>query len=262
MKKRIVVTLAALCCAQAGQAMAQEQAAQAQPPAAVAPASTGAAATPETPPAAPHPTCELHVFPTENYIGFNSGLLSGFGVVGALADEATHKDRVATVKDLMKDYLGPEIQLAELEKVNYRIRLGVQDYKVIIEPPTPSADAVKADPELKAKVKALNADLKAGKRITASTNPCYAEFLLVSVFYFKAMMYGSNLLVGTQFRDFSKGGAPIISIGAVKNPLEVFPPKSADKVDAAKAELRDAFAKDFLEWADKKLKEDKSAPAK
>lgn len=203
--------------------------------------------------------CELHVFPTENYIGFNSGLLSGFGIVGAVADQEAHKGRVATVKDLMKDYLGPDIQLAELEKINYRTRLGVQDWKVIIEPPTPSNEAVKADPALKAKVKALNADLKAGKRITASTNPCYAEFLLVSVFYFKAMMYGSNLLVGTQFRDFSKGGAPIISIGAVKNPLEVFPPKTPDMVEPAKAELRDAFAKDFIEWTEKKLKDDKAA---
>lgn len=227
----------------AGAAMAQDQ----------GPA-TGALA-----PSDPAPTCELHVFPTENYIGFNSGLLTGFGIVGAVADAEVHKDRVATVKDLMKDYLGPEVQLAELEKINYRARLGVADYKVMIEPPTPSADAVKADPELKAKIKALNADLKAGKRLTASTNPCYAEFLLVSVFYFKAMMYGSNLLVGTQFRDFSKGGAPVISIGAVKNPLEVFPPKSPDQVEAAKAELRDAFAKDFSEWADKKLKEAKPA---
>lgn len=214
--------------------------------------------TPEAPKAAAE-QCELHVFPTENYIGFNSGLLTGFGVVGALADQSAHKNRVATVKELMKDYLGPEVQLAELEKVNYRERLGVGSYRVIIEPPTPSADDVKADPALKAKVKALNADLKAGKRITASTNPCYAEFLLVSVFYFKAMMYGSNLLVGTQFRDFTKGSTPLISIGAVKNPLEVFPPKTPEAVEPAKAELRDAFAKDFLEWADKKLKESGSS---
>ncbi|MDF8334041.1 hypothetical protein [Novosphingobium cyanobacteriorum] len=237
---------AALCLVHAGNAAAQEQAAAAPQDAAAAPAADA-------------PGCELHVFPTENYIGFNSGLLSGLGPIGAVADMDAHKGRVATVKELMKDYLGPEIQLQELEKVNYRAKLGVENYRVIIEPPTPSADAVKADPALKARVKALNADLKAGKRITASTNPCYAEFLLVSVFYFKAMMYGSNLLVGTQFRDFSKGGAPMISIGAVKNPLENFPPKTPEMVEAAKAELRDAFAKDFVEWTEKKLKVDRAA---
>ncbi|MFN3455999.1 MAG: hypothetical protein ACK4Z8_00305 [Novosphingobium sp.] len=244
MKAGIGLAMAALCLAQGQVAMAQDGA-------------TGPVVAPAEP--AAKQECELHVFPTENYIGFNSGLLSGFGIVGAVADQEVHKDKVASVNSLMKDYLGPDIQLAELEKINYRTRLGVQDWKVIIEPPTPSNEAVKADPALKAKIKALNADLKAGKRITASTNPCYAEFLLVSVFYFKAMMYGSNLLVGTQFRDFSKGGAPIISIGAVKNPLEVFPPKTAENVEAAKAELRDAFAKDFIEWTEKKLKDDKAA---
>lgn len=248
MRNSVKFNLAALCLLQTTMASAQQVPAA---PATVAPPASADASA-----------CELHVFPTENYVGFNSGLLSGFGIVGSLADEASHKNRVATVKDLMKDYLGPDIQLAELEKINFRKRLGVEGYRVIIEPPTPSADDVKVDPALKAKVKLLNADLKAGKRITASTNPCYAEFLLVSVFYFKAMMYGSNLLVGTQFRDFSKGGPPVISIGAVKNPLEVFPPKTPEAVEAAKAELREAFAKDFLEWADKKLKDDKSAAAK
>ncbi|MBA4086858.1 MAG: hypothetical protein C0491_03515 [Novosphingobium sp.] len=235
--------MAALCLAQGQVAMAQD--------------GTAATAAASVEPAAKQ-ECELHVFPTENYIGFNSGLLSGFGIVGAVADQEVHKNKVASVNSLMKDYLGPDIQLAELEKINYRARLGVQDWKVIIEPPTPSNEAVRADPELKAKVKLLNADLKAGRRITSSTNPCYAEFVLLSVFYFKAMMYGSNLLVGTQFRDFSKGGAPVISIGAVKNPLEVFPPKTRENVEAAKAELREAFAKDFIEWADKKLKDDKA----
>jgi hypothetical protein len=250
MRIKLTACLAAICLTQASQAMAQDGAPAPQ---------AGTTATPAADASAP--VCELHVFPTENYLGFNSGLLSGFGIVGAVADQSVHKNRVATVKELMKDYLGPDIQLAELEKVNYRKRLGVEHYRVIIQPPTPSADDVKADPALKAKIKLLNADLKAGKRITASTNPCYAEFILTSVFYFKAMMYGSNLLVGTQFRDFSKGTTPVTSLGAVKNPLETFPPKSPEMVETAKAELRDAFAKDFLEWADKKLKDDMARPA-
>lgn len=247
MKFKAISLLTAIGLLQANPAFAQEQA----PPVAseVAPAPPPEAAA-----------CELHVFPTENYIGFNSGLLSGFGALGAVADMASHKGRVATVKDLMKEYLGPEVQLAELEKLDYISKLGVSGYRVIVEPPTPSGEAVKADPALKAKVKAFNADLKAGKRATTSTAPCYAELLFFSVFYHKAMMYGSNLFVGTQFRDFSKGGLPIVSSGAVKNPLEAFPPKSADMVDAAKAELREAFAKDFVEWAEKKLKDTPAKP--
>lgn len=197
--------------------------------------------------------CELHVWPTNNYIGFNSGLLSGFGIVGALVDEAAHENRVKSVKDLMRDYLGPEIQLAELEKVGYRTVLGKQDYRLIIQEPTPFNEDLKGNPELKAKVKVINAKIKSGERLTDSKAPCYAEFLILNVFYHKAMMYGSNLFVGTLFRDYSGGGAPRVSSGAVKNPLEDFPPKSPDMVEKAQAELRDAFGRDFVEWSEKKL---------
>ena len=199
--------------------------------------------------------CELHVFPTENYLGFNSGLLSGFGFVGAVADIAAHEGRVKNVRELMKDYLGPDIQVEELIKLGFQKRLGLSgDYRLIIEQPMPSADDAKADMAVQANVKRINADIKAGKRLTTSTNPCYGELILFSIFYHKAAMYGSNLFVPTMFRDFSGGASvPVTSKGAVKNPLENFPPKAADMVEPAKAELRDAFARDFTEWTEKKL---------
>lgn len=199
------------------------------------------------------PACELHVWPTQNYLGFNSGLLSGFGIVGAVADMSAHKDRVATVKELMADYLGPEIQLEELNKIGINQTLKLTDYRIVVEPATPAYDEAKLHPEIKAAAKALNARIKGGQRLTESTNPCYAELLITYVMYHKAMMYGSNLFVGTLFRDFSAGGKVVQSAGAVKNPLGVFPPTSNETVAPAKAELRDAFAKDFVEWSQKKL---------
>ena len=206
-------------------------------------------------PPAEAPACELHVFPTDNFLGFNSGLLSGFGLIGAVADEAAHKGHVTTVKELMADYLGPKIQVEELDKVGILKTLKLANYRIIVEPPTPSHDDVKADPTVKAATKALNAKLKAGQRLTDSTAPCYGELVLTFVMYHKAMLYGSNLFVGTMYRDFGgPGGAVRQSTGAVKNPLGTFPPKSPDMVEPAKAELRDAFEKDFTEWSQKKLK--------
>ncbi len=230
----------------ASPALAQETA-----PTAAEPAATQAA----TPPAEAAPACELHVWPTDNYVGINTGLLSGFGALGAVADIAAHDGRVKTVKDLMRDYLGPDIQIEELNRQNFKVRLGKADYAVIIEEPTPFNEDLKNNPELKAKVKAMNAKLKSGERLTASTNACYAEFLTTMIFYHKAMMYGSNLFTGFVFRDYAgqPGNKPKQSVGAVKNPLENFPPKTPEMVDAAKAELRDAFAKDFVEWSEKKL---------
>lgn len=199
------------------------------------------------------PACELHIWPTVSYSGVNTGLLSGFGVIGAIADDASHKNRVATVKDLMAEFLPPDVQIAELEKVGLLQKLNLKDYQVIVHEPTPSAEAVKADEALKAATKIFNTKLKSNQRLTNSTADCYAEFILTDIFYHKAMMYGSNLFVSMTFRDFNNPNAVRRSFGAVKNPLEHFPPKSPEMADAAKAELLTAYAQDFIEWSEKKL---------
>lgn len=198
--------------------------------------------------------CELHVWPTENYIGIQMGLLSGFGIVGAVADVAAHDGRVKTVKDLMREYLGPEVQMEELNKLGIQKTLQLQDYKVIVEVPTPFNEDLKTNPELKAKVKAMNAKIKAGERLTDSKHPCYAELITTHIFYHKAMMYGSNLFTGWIYREFGdKPKATKTSTGQVKNPLEDFPPKTPEMVEKAKIELRDAYSKDFVEYVAKKV---------
>jgi len=67
-------------------------------------------------------------------------------------------------------------------------------------------------------------------------------------------MYGSNLFTGWRYRAFGDKQAPIKeATGQVKNPLENFPPKTPEMVEPAKAELRDAYAKDFVEYVEKKV---------
>ena len=206
------------------------------------------------PVAAEGPVCELHVWPTDNYIGIQMGLLSGFGALGAVADMAAHDGRVRTVKDLMRDYLGPDIQMAELNRIGLLKTLKLpENYRIVVEEPTPFNEDLKDNPALKAKVKEMNATIKANRRLSASQSPCYAELITTHIFYHKAMMYGSNLFTGWIYRDF--GDRPIarkVGTGQVKNPLEVFPPKDAASVEAAKAELRDAYARDFVEYVEKK----------
>lgn len=199
-------------------------------------------------------TCELHVWPTQNYIGINTGLLSGFGAIGAIADMAAHDGRVKTVKDHMADYLGPDIQIAELNKIGVTDALKLRGYRVVVQEAFPTNEDLKSNPELKAKVKAIKAKIKAKQRLTDSKNPCYAELITTHIFYHKAMMYGSNLFTGWTYREFGdKPVATKVASGQVKNPLEHFPPKTADKIDAAKAELRDAYSKDFVEYVQKKV---------
>lgn len=183
------------------------------------------------------------------------GLLSGFGLVGALADQEVHKGKVQTVKDLMREYLGPDVQLQELNRMDILKTLKLPaDYRIIIEAPTPFNEDLKDNPELKAKVKAMNATIKAKKRLTDSKSKCYAELITTHIFYHKAMMYGSNLFTGWIYRDFKdKVVAPANYTGQVKNPLEDFPPKTTEDIEKAKVELRDAYSKDFLEYVDKKV---------
>lgn len=198
--------------------------------------------------------CELHVWPTENYLGINLGILSGFGIVGAVADIEAHKGRVATVKDLMREYLGPDVQMAELEKMGIQKTLKLSDYRIVLEPPTPFNEDLKTVPGLKEKVKAMNARIKAGDRLSDSKHPCYAELITTHIFYHKAMMYGSNLFTGWIYREFpATGKATKTATGQVKNPLENFPPKTPEMVEAAKLELRDAYSKDFAEYVEKKV---------
>jgi len=200
--------------------------------------------------------CELHVWPTENYLGISSGLLSGFGALGALADHSAHKGKVQTVKDLMRDYLGPQVQMEELRKADVAAALGLNGYRIVEEAPTPSGEDTKDDPARKAAIKDMNAKLKSGARLTASTAPCYAELVGLQIFYHKAMMYGSNLFAGWTFRDFGRAGTgtPKAYGGSVKNPLEDFPPKTPNKVESARVEIRDAYAKDFVEYVRKKVR--------
>ena len=206
------------------------------------------------PQAVPAAKCELHVWPTENYIGINMGLLSGFGIVGAVADVEAHKGRVQTVKDLMREYLGPDVQMAELNRIGIEKTLKLSDYSIVVQPATPFNEDLKTNPELKVKVKAMNARIKAGQRLSDSKHPCYAELITTHIFYHKAMMYGSNLFTGWIYREFGdKPLATKTATGQVKNPLEDFPPKAADKIEAAKLELRDAYSKDFVEYVAKKV---------
>lgn len=131
--------------------------------------------------------CELHIWPTENYIGVNTGVLSGFGIIGTLADRGAHKNRVASVKEYMREYLGPDVQMDDLRKANVAATLGLAGYRIVVEAPMPSKEDMKKGPAVKALAKAMDAKLKSGQRLSTSTAPCYAELVGTNIFYHKAV---------------------------------------------------------------------------
>ena len=201
-------------------------------------------------------TCELHIWPTGNYEGQHSGGMVMFGLIGAVIDQANSKGKVATVKELMHDYLPPEAQVDALRGADVAGTLGLTGYTIVVEPAVPSDAAAKADPAIKAALRTMDAKLRKGERLSAATTPCYAELVGGDLLYVKKPLVGTNLFAKWTFRDFGQSGAgmPRSFSGQVKNPLAVFPAKTPDQVDAARADLRDAYAKGFAEYVAKKVR--------
>ncbi|WP_294320511.1 hypothetical protein [uncultured Sphingomonas sp.] len=201
-------------------------------------------------------TCELHIWPSEDYFGMKmSGVGMFGGALGGLIDHVANKGKVATITDLMHDDLSPEAQVVALRAADVTGMLGLTGYTIVVEPPVPSHAAAKADPAVRQALRTMQASLKSGKRLSNATTPCYAELVGGELFYVKKPLVGTNLFAKWTFRDFGRGGGakPRSFPGQVKNPLAVFPAKAADQVDAARADLRDAYAKDFAEYVAKKV---------
>jgi len=179
------------------------------------------------------PGCELHVFPTLEGQAMTTGWLSGFGVIGAVADAAKNKDRNASEAEYLKEALGPKMQVEALETVDLPSALKLPPSKVIFE--TPIADR--------------NITTKAATRLSTSTAPCYAELIVTQNFYTKRAIYGRSLNNRFIFKDFRDGKMKANLVkGRGGNGLSYFPPKTTDETDVAEKELRDVFDKNFIEF--------------
>jgi hypothetical protein len=202
-------------------------------PVAAAPETT-AAPLAAAPVAAPAPTCELHVFPTIEGKAMTTTMLSGFGIIGAIADAAANKDRNISEAEYLKEALGPRLQIEALKSVDLIGNLKLQPSQIIFE--TPIADR--------------NITTKVQARLSSSTAPCYAELIVTQNFYTKKAIYGRSLNNRFIFKDF-RGGKTTADLvkGRGGNGLSHFPPKTTDETEVAEQDLREAFAKNFVEFA-------------
>lgn len=191
-----------------------------------------AAAT--APVAAPAPACELRVFPTLEGQAMTTGWLVGFGIVGSIADSAVNKDRNINEAAYLKEALGPRLQIEALKSIDLPAALKLPPSQVIFE--TPIADR--------------KITTAAQTRLSSSTAPCYAELIITQNFYRKAAIYGRSLNNRFIFKDFRDGKTKAALVkGRGGNGLSLFPPKTTDETEGAEKELREAFTKNFLEYA-------------
>lgn len=183
---------------------------------------------------APAPTCELHIFPTLEGQAMTTGWLSGFGIVGAVADAASNKDRNISEAEYLKEALGPQMQIDALNSINLVEALKLPPSQIIYE--TPIADR--------------KVTTKAPTRLSASKAPCYVELVITQNFYTKKAIYGRSLNNRFIVKDFRTGKDQAALVkGRGGNGLSFFPPKTTDETEAAEKDLREAFVKNFLEYA-------------
>ncbi len=214
----------------ASQGLTQDTAPSTEAPV-VAPAPVEAAAV--TPPAS-QPICELHVFPTLEGQAQTTGWLIGFGMVGAIADAAAHKDNNINDAEYLKNALGPQFQVTAMKSIDLVKALKLPDgTQVIFE--TPISDR--------------GITTKAKTRLTSSSASCYAELIVTQNFYKKAAIYGRSLNNRFIFKDFRNGKTQAELVkGRGGNGLSHFPPETAADRQAADEDLRNAFSKNFLEY--------------
>ncbi len=181
------------------------------------------------------PVCELRVFPTLEGQAQTTGWLSGFGVIGAVADAAKNKDRNISEAEYLRDALGPRFQVEALGTIDLVEELKLPEGTAIMYE-TPIADR-----KITTKVKT---------RLTDSTADCYTELLITQNLYQKKAIYGRSLNNRFIFKDFRGGKTKTKMVkGRGGNGLKHFPPKTTDETEAAEADLLAAFTKNFLEYS-------------
>jgi hypothetical protein len=201
-----------------------------------------AAVMAQTPPAdAPAPVpaaaaaCELHVWPAERMSSTTTGLLSGFGVAGAIADTAAHGGRDANNRAQLASALDSPSQLDALQSLNLVQELSLPEGTAIVRHETA------LDRHTMNKVKTRRSDSAAN---------CYYELITADVFYHKAAIYGRSLRTLFMLRAFGNDQRIDFEYKAWGgNGLSHFPPKEGEDVTVAVNELVDVFKRNFQEYA-------------
>lgn len=181
--------------------------------------------------------CELHIWPAERMNSSTSGLLSSFGLVGALLDAEVQSGKDARNKTLIASALDSPSQLDALQELDLRALL----------PLTPGTIIIRHEQPLERKT--MN---KVKTRRAESTSTCYSELIVAEVVYEKRPIYGRSLrtlFMVRQFGNDQKIDAQFKAWGG--NGLKLFPPKEGEDAIAALDELVSVYKANFEEFAKK-----------
>ena len=227
------------------------------------------------PAAAAAPSCELHIFPTNEIIDSSpdyfdipgtqpgvgapiAGLLGALvgGALTAAQSSGSGKLR-ATALEQMQAYLAPEVQVDELRMAGVVGTLKLPaDTAIVAEPVLPAPfGPTPTDPAQKQAYKDYWEAMKKGRAIRPSASPCYRELIISSISISKGL---GSLKFSSAFvyRTFDSDHAEMHLFDgehSVPKP-EGFPALSADTVNDANMAMRHAFSQNFAEWVAHRVK--------
>lgn len=187
------------------------------------------------PASAPAGACELHVWPAERMSAVTTGWLSGFGVVGAVAEMANNSGPDAGRRAQLASALDSESQLSALQSLDLPQLLALPAGTVVV-PHTAALDRHTMN-----SIKTRRAESNAS---------CYYELITADVAYRKAAIYGRSLRTLFMLREFGNDQRidfEYKSWGG--NGLSHFPPAEGEDVTVAMTELTDVFKRNFEEYA-------------
>jgi hypothetical protein len=210
--------------APASPAVAPAAAASAVPvPVSVTPPEGGAAA----------PACELHVWPAARVAAATQGMGAGFGLLGALVDIAAHADQNKRDTAFITGALDAQAQARVLHDLDLPTQLHLPPSRVIIHD--------------------QGIDLKADNpnRLSDSTTPCYAEFVVRGLMYTKSAMYKGQMRTFLQMRRFDGATMKVDFRDSKHQELQVKLPKEGEDTGPATDQLLSAFRGDVAYFDDK-----------
>jgi hypothetical protein len=179
--------------------------------------------------------CELHIWPAERMQSQSTGWLGGFGMIGAVLDQAASAKANSARQSLIASALDSNGQLDALLTLDLRTSLSrTPGTTLVVHETAPVRNSIN----------------KIKTRRSESTALCYSELIVADVLFQKNAILGRSLKTLFMFRDFGndqKIDKEYKAWGG--NGVKLFPPKEGEDAVAALDELVKIYKQNFDEYA-------------
>jgi hypothetical protein len=173
------------------------------------------------------------VWPAARVSATTQGAGAAFGLIGALVDAAAHAEKNKRDTAFITGALDAQAQANVLRGLDLPARLHLPPSQVIVH--AEGVDTNRDDP----------------RRLSDSTAPCYAEFVVRDLFYFQSLAYKGQMRTFLEVRRFDGAALKIDFRDSKHEDLSVKLPKEGEDTGPATDALLTAFRGDVTFFADK-----------